>query len=801
MRAASILSLVFLVVPNLCIGAAAQTVYYDQTLGFHLGRYATLKPQGYRLVSLDVAGDLSANRWAAVWEQGGGPEWTAAFGLSGLDYAVWRADRLHEGYRDDWITSAGSGLQCVYGGIMIRDSLGANAVLDASEQLLETIVGFWEDVGYLLKSISVHGTAAEPRYAVVFLENPGKIRWGYSKGDTASGYQGKFDAFVTTCRARPAIVTASASQRYASVFYDDHVGEWAAHHDMTKAAYGSTAATLALQGFAPLQIMVAGTGTAARYAALFRRGTPASSQITKTGGDVPAFAAIDDLMVGVASSRTTGFMQQNNARAAGVAITKNGRLVFARGYTWGPPGTQITQPTDGFRLASLSKSIAALTTYHRIQRSRDLTANSRLVDLVDLGTPADPRVNDIRVHHLIDHRSGYNGTWPTDVLAKLAHARATIQTQMLAFAPGSDEDYSNAAYQLLTVALEAETNRSYFGYVRDELMAPLGITRAHLITSAHAPGDAFCVEARWRVSRQLAVSNNFALAGSPLTNEAYAVIPYSMDGSGGLVMSPVDYVRLMSGVLDPTVDTDVLSDATRQALEQSIQGPGRTGGWDEAESRTVNGQTIRAYVKGGLWRSSHTYGVYRTDGVAIAAFCTSPEAPDIDAIQNIVDAVAETGTWPQHDLFPTYGLASYPRRNPGTATPFGTACGAAPHVPAHSSSGFPEVGRSQNFELRRGLPQSLALLNVGLSRRIFNGLPLPLDLAVLGAPGCSLLVGPVLTIPTRIGASGVAGASVQYPPDPGLVGAHLYSQFAMADANANPLGLAYSNGIETRVGQ
>jgi N-acyl-D-amino-acid deacylase len=44
-----------------------------------------------------------------------------------------------------------------------------------------------------------------------------------------------------------------------------------------------------------------------------------------------------------------------------VALTQNGRLVFARGYGYADPQTQLpAQPDSRYRIASLSKAITAV---------------------------------------------------------------------------------------------------------------------------------------------------------------------------------------------------------------------------------------------------------------------------------------------------------------------------------------------------------------------------------------------------------------------------------------------------------
>ncbi len=84
---------------------------------------------------------------------------------------------------------------------------------------------------------------------------------------------------------------------------------------------------------------------------------------------------------------------------------------------------------------------------------------------------------------------------------------------------------------------------------------------------------------------------------------------------------------------------------------------------------------------------------------------------------------------------------------------------------------------------------------MGFSRTSNFGIPLPIDLAPIGAPGCSLLVrqdtvgGRAPWYPWRI----------HIPGDPSLAGIRVYMQFFVFSGN-NPLGLTTSKGVEGVVG-
>ena len=90
---------------------------------------------------------------------------------------------------------------------------------------------------------------------------------------------------------------------------------------------------------------------------------------------------------------------------------------------------------------------------------------------------------------------------------------------------------------------------------------------------------------------------------------------------------------------------------------------------------------------------------------------------------------------------------------------------------------------------------SAALVLCGVSRTIWSGVKLPLDLAPIGAPGCFLRTDPVLAIPPFFG-----GVDINLPNNPDLLGARVYHQGLVVDPPANQAGLALSNALEVTVG-
>ncbi|MCA8955624.1 MAG: hypothetical protein KDC87_06095 [Planctomycetes bacterium] len=91
----------------------------------------------------------------------------------------------------------------------------------------------------------------------------------------------------------------------------------------------------------------------------------------------------------------------------------------------------------------------------------------------------------------------------------------------------------------------------------------------------------------------------------------------------------------------------------------------------------------------------------------------------------------------------------------------------------------------------------------GFSNALWNGIPLPLDLGILGAPSNTLYTGRVVEValPVVGSTTGYAGAvSLPLPTSNAFAGYRIFAQTWFADAAANALGVVTSNGLELTAG-
>lgn len=120
-----------------------------------------------------------------------------------------------------------------------------------------------------------------------------------------------------------------------------------------------------------------------------------------------------------------------------------------------------------------------------------------------------------------------------------------------------------------------------------------------------------------------------------------------------------------------------------------------------------------------------------------------------------------------------------------------TAGGA---IPTLANTGTPVVGVPFSIDLGQAAASVPAALFVGSSDKLWNTVPLPLDLTAAGAQGCSVLTSVDFLLPVVTNSAGAAKLTIPVPNDLRLHTARFFNQFVVIDTKANALGVALSNG-------
>lgn len=136
----------------------------------------------------------------------------------------------------------------------------------------------------------------------------------------------------------------------------------------------------------------------------------------------------------------------------------------------------------------------------------------------------------------------------------------------------------------------------------------------------------------------------------------------------------------------------------------------------------------------------------------------------------------------------------------GSMRVFGSSCTSFVPQLSVDATATPISGGSYwiDYSVNAAQPPPAALM-VGVDNTRHLGFPLPLDLAAWGAPGCALLLSPLLELPiSRSQGGGAVRTYLQVPSARSLVGLRLFHQAHTFGLNALQMGL--SNGVEVLIG-
>jgi CubicO group peptidase (beta-lactamase class C family) len=342
------------------------------------------------------------------------------------------------------------------------------------------------------------------------------------------------------------------------------------------------------------------------------------------------------------------FMEFWGIRGASLAAAYEGRLVFARGYTWDSPEVEPIQPTSLFRIASMSKPITSVAIHQLVERGL-LSLDARVVDILDLepapGMTADPWLEEVTVDHLLYHLGGwdrglaYDPMFRDEIIAAaldvdLPISKCDIATymtgQLMQHRPGTRYAYSNYGYALLGMIIEEVTGRDYSEWVAENVFAPIGVgrpRRGHTVLAELAPG-----EVRY-----------YGASGQ----DPYRWNIENMDAHGGWILSAPDYLRLMGAVFDDRDSSPLLS---RASIESMIETHPATAAADYGRGWVVfrDGDLEIIGHNGGLDGTITTARWTANDLSVVALLNTSGNFGDFDP--------PGPTSVPSHDLFESVGI-------------------------------------------------------------------------------------------------------------------------------------------------
>ncbi len=350
--------------------------------------------------------------------------------------------------------------------------------------------------------------------------------------------------------------------------------------------------------------------------------------------------------IAVIDSRIEQWMSQNNMPGFSLAISKNGKLVYSKGYGFAGQTPAISVTTGSqFRIASVSKLITAAAVMKLVQDGK-VKMDDRVFGISSiLGTmygtqPYKTYVTDVTVSDLLHHTSG---GWGQDndpaffdiTLDAAAIISYTLNNLPLTRKPGAGFSYSNFGYMVLEKVIERASGKTYAQYVNEEIWNKVGAKQSVIAGSRQAD----------KLPKEV---DYFGQSGD-------APYVYGMNipraaGAMGWLSTPNDLLRFATAVDSSATRPDLLSPETIKLMAGSTAAS-KGFGWNFGCGWVVEGPEW-------FWWGSlpGTFAIlYRNaNGICLAATANSRLQPNpetaLSRFFNISNFIAEDKGIPWQEL-------------------------------------------------------------------------------------------------------------------------------------------------------
>lgn len=165
-----------------------------------------------------------------------------------------------------------------------------------------------------------------------------------------------------------------------------------------------------------------------------------------------------------------------------VLLARDGQVLFQGAYGLASKRFDVANRIDTkFNLGSMNKMFTGVTVTRLVQDGK-LSLEDPLSKYVSEDWLPAETTEQIRIKHLLTHTSGlgsyFNETYEKSsktLFRVLDDYKPLMQSETLAFEPGTGWEYSNTGMFLLGVVIEKVTGQSYFAVVRDRVYEPAGM--------------------------------------------------------------------------------------------------------------------------------------------------------------------------------------------------------------------------------------------------------------------------------------------------------------------------------------
>jgi CubicO group peptidase (beta-lactamase class C family) len=359
------------------------------------------------------------------------------------------------------------------------------------------------------------------------------------------------------------------------------------------------------------------------------------------------------------------FMRRWEIKGASLAIMKNERLIYAKGYGWADrEAGDSTEVRHIFRIASVSKLITAAAIMKlwedgKLSLSDKIFADNGILNLPQFSEIRDKRVKDITIEQLLRHKGGFSNRAGdpmfnlAEVSKKLNLARAATTDEIISYAlshrlgyqPGSGTRYSNVGYLILSRVIETVSGESYQEYVKKSVLYPAGVYDMHIAGNLYS--DKLSNEVKYYGANDEEMVESYDGSGRLMPRWYGGNNIEALLGAGGWVASPSELLKLVAALDGRDNIKDLLSKECIEIMTSSSSSTLPIG-WAKC---TPNGEWSRT----GTLSGTSAMVKYNRNGYSWV-FVTNTSSWKGSRFPGYIDAffrgaIHKVADWPQRDLF------------------------------------------------------------------------------------------------------------------------------------------------------